>query len=269
MTSFQKVIKYCAIVFAIILTVSIIGGILRAVASITFIFGGRDAAGDMKIYNISKTIDELDIDISAANFEIQTDDDFRIESNHKYLSVLEKNGKLKISENKSIWTSYSGTVKIIIYIPESTIFNNVKIVTGAGKVTFSKLNTETLDLELGAGEASIDSLTAEESADIDGGAGKVTISGGALNNLDLDMGVGGFDLTSRLSGDCDLDYGVGSAELTLLGDKDDYRIEIDKGLGNATIDGKEMRDGEIYGNGENKIYIDGGVGKIEIKFKDF
>ena len=48
--------------------------------------------------------------------------------------------------------------------------------------------------------------------------------------------------------------------------KDDYCIILDKGLGNATINGKNMSDDTTYGTGENKLDIDGGVGSIQIDF---
>ena len=48
--------------------------------------------------------------------------------------------------------------------------------------------------------------------------------------------------------------------------KDDYCIILDKGLGNATINGKNMSGDTTYGTGENKLDIDGGLGSIQIDF---
>ena len=38
------------------------------------------------------------------------------------------------------------------------------------------------------------------------------------------------------------------------------------GLGSIKIDGKDISNGEIFGNGENYIEVDGGVGNIKIDF---
>ena len=57
---------------------------------LTGIFGGGDAAGEMKSYTVNENIENLDIDISAAALEIKNGKDFSVESNHNYLKVKEK-----------------------------------------------------------------------------------------------------------------------------------------------------------------------------------
>lgn len=267
MTSWQRAVKYIATAFAVFLIVSIIGGICSVFAGISFFSGKSSIAGETKTYDIDGEIEDLDIDISFADLVIKTDEDFKVQSNHKYLTVEQKNGRLVISEKKRLFGSYSDNVKLELYIPENTVFKKAEIVTGAGRVTVDTLAADTLYLELGAGEVKIDTLTANDRADIDGGAGKVTVGGGTLCDADIDMGVGELKLTSRLIGESSLDYGMGAASLTLLGSVDDYRIEIDNGLGKATVDGKEMTDGKVYGSGENEIEIDGGIGEMKIDFK--
>ena len=56
--------------------------------------------------------------------------------------------------------------------------------------------------------------------------------------------------------------------MILLGSKDDYKIELDKGIGEATLEGESLKDDSVYGSGENKIDIDGGVGAINIDFAE-
>ena len=46
MTTAQKIIKYCAIAFAVFLIVSIIGGIVGAVASVPLLVSDGDLRGD-------------------------------------------------------------------------------------------------------------------------------------------------------------------------------------------------------------------------------
>ena len=47
MTTAQKIIKYCAIAFAVFLIVSIIGGIVGAVAAGTLVGRDGDGVGEM------------------------------------------------------------------------------------------------------------------------------------------------------------------------------------------------------------------------------
>ena len=267
MTSWQKAIKYIAMAFAMLLVVSIIFGIVGALSTLSFVFGDKDIVGELQTYSVNSDIKELDIDISAADFVIKTGDEFRVESNHKYLTVEEKSGRLVISEKKLFWGSYSGKVSLELYVPEGTVFEKADIATGAGRVTIETLSAEVLVLNLGAGEVKIDNLIATDRAEIDGGAGRITIGDGALRNLDLDMGVGELKLTSKLTGECDLDCGVGATNLVLLGTSDDYKIKLDKGLGDAKIDGESISNGGIYGTGENTVDVDGGVGAIKITFR--
>ena len=271
MKEWQKAVKYVALGLAIFLSVSIIGGILSAVAAFGGIFdffnGNKDLVGDSKSYSVSNDISALDIEIGAAELNIKIGDKFDIESNLKDLKVQEKNGKLIISQ-KERWFNISSEAAVLnIYIPENTEFKTADIATGAGKVTIQKLQAEEIDLELGAGAVIIENLISRRSADIDGGAGALTIEGGEIYNLDLNMGVGDLKLTGKLLGEADLDYGIGKTELNLIGnDYYDYSVILNKGIGKTTINGSTVSDGTVFGKGKTKIEIDGGIGENAILF---
>lgn len=270
MTSFQKVIKYVAVALAVFLIVTIIGGIITGLSSISVLLSGKDRAvtGEMQVYPIDGEISSLSINLSGAQLEIQTADKFSVESNHNYISVKSDNGKLSISETKKFLSVSPKGVTVVLTIPAGFVFDSATVDTGAGKVEIDALSCDVLELSLGAGKADIKNLTANSRAQIDGGAGEVNIGGGKLCNLDLDMGVGKLTLKSRIEGKGDLDYGVGETDLILLGSKTDYRIELDKGIGKAEISGENMRDDSVYGSGESLIEIDGGIGALSITFSE-
>ena len=269
MNSFQKVIKYLAMAFAIFLSVSIIGGMITGLAGISFIFSGRDRiTGEMQVYPVEDEVSSLSLKLSGAELKIRTSDSFSVESNHKYISVRVVNDQLRIEETKKLFACFPEGVEVILNIPEGMIFDDAAIETGAGKVEMDALSADTLKLSLGAGEAEIKNLTANFRADIDGGAGELKIDGGMLRNLELDMGVGELTLKSRIEGQSCLDYGIGETKLTLLGSREDYQIEMDKGIGEARLEGESMRDDSVYGAGRNRIEIDGGIGEISIDFSE-
>ena len=267
MTTLQKVIKYLAIAFAVFLTVSIIGGILSAVGLFGGLFSSDAVLEEVKTYSVAAEIYNLDIEINAADLLIKEGEAFSVESNLKHLKVEEKGGLLTIQETKKFTGTYNGAL-LTVYVPAGTVFDNVNLTTGAGRLTIGNLASGTLDFELGAGDVSIDSLVTTKSADIEGGAGRITIVGGALKDLDLDMGVGQLNLTSALTGNCQLDLGVGESNITLIGSKENYKLDLEKGLGNISVDGVNVSDYGSSGNGTNKVEINGGVGSINVRFED-
>lgn len=270
MTSFQKVIKYVACALAIFLIVTIIGGIITGLTGISFLLSGKEkeTPSEMQTYSIEGEITSLSVDLSGAELKIQTGDKFEVQSNHKYISVKTNNGKLTVSETKKFFAISPKGITVILTVPESFVFDEAEIDTGAGKVEIGSLSVDVLELSLGAGKADIKNLTANSRAEIDGGAGELSIDGGRLCNLKLDMGVGKLTLKSRIEGKSELDMGVGETNIILLGSKADYKIELDKGIGTAKLQSEEMADDAVYGSGESIIEIDGGVGAISIDFSE-
>lgn len=247
MTTAQKIIKYCAIAFAVFLIVSIIGGIVGAVASVPLLVSDGDGIGEMKTYAVTEAVKNLEIDLRGARLEIKTGDRFAVESDHKYLKVENADGTLAIKEDRPAFGFYSEGAQVTLMIPDNFTFDKAAVSTGAGTVK-------------------IDTLTATTRASINSGAGELRIGGGELAGLDLNIGVGEADLESRLTGNCSIDYGVGELNLTLTGTPDDYCITLEKGVGKATLDGAKMSDDVVYGDGEASIEIDGGVGDMKIEF---
>ena len=82
------------------------------------------------------------------------------------------------------------------------------------------------------------------------------------------MGVGKFEVTSAITGNSKINSGIGNLELNIQGNKENYTIKADKGIGSIKIDGKEIADDVIYGEGENIIKINGGIGSINVDFED-
>ena len=268
MTTFQKIIKYLALAFAIFLSISIITGICSALFTVTNLFGTSNAEGIVTNQAIGSDFSGISVNLSAAELEIKTGDGFVLQTNHKYLKCEEKDDILKISETRKLFVSHPRGMKVILTIPQDKIFDYVDIRTGAGSVTIDELASNMLNIDLGAGELTAQRLDALYNAEFDGGAGSVTINGGRLNNADIDMGVGKLNLTSKISGKSSIDYGIGETNIVLLGGSDDYKIDLDKGVGEVVVDGRIIGNDIIYGAGKNYIEIDGGIGSLNITFEN-
>ena len=271
MSGFQKTIKYLAMAFAIFLAVNIIGGILSAVGLVGGLLdglaGGDVSTADMKSYEISADIHSLEIELNAADFIIKKGNRLSVESNIKHLSVEEKNGVLKIEDEKVFSGKYSGAV-LTLCLPEGAVFEKADLSMGAGRLTADSLTAGRLELELGAGEATIGRLVVAERAVIDGGVGKLVIEDGALHNLDLDMGIGQLILKTALSGSSKFDMGIGDSQITVIGSRKDYRPDIEKGVGRITVDGVSVSDFTESQGGERRIAISGGVGSVSLSFTE-
>ena len=222
---------------------------------------------DSKTYEITSDIHSLDIQINAADFKIKHGDEFSVESNLKYLSVSEKDGVLTITDEAKSSSNYSNAV-LTLYVPNGIVFDDVDITTGAAKLTADALSISSLELKLGAGDVRFESLHVSSNADIKGGTGQITIVSGTINDLSLEMGMGELNLTAAVLGDSNLKFGVGESNLTLIGSKDDYKVDVEKGLGSISVDGKDVSDFGSSGNEQNHINIEGGIGSINIAFRE-
>lgn len=105
MTSVQKVIKYCAIGFAILLIVNIIFGILWAVGSLSGFLGltvNTDINKNMEIIGTEQSnINSLDIELGFTSLEIKRGNEFKVESNNSNIKYYSKNGDVEIKEKDS------------------------------------------------------------------------------------------------------------------------------------------------------------------------
>lgn len=274
MTELQRVIKYLAIAFAIVLAVSIVFGIIGGIG---MIFGLGKDGNDMLLeesidINVSQAITSLDIEVEAAELKIVEGDSFSLSSNIKDLRVNEKNGVLSISQKRKnvtkigIHTSKAG--EIVLTVPSGVSFDKVEIDARAGDINISALVANKVSFDFGAGKVSIDHIEVTDWADIDTGAGMLSIGDGSIKNLDLDLGVGKTVLKASLVGRSDIDCGVGSTELKLLGNREDYTLIVNSGIGSISIDGDYANGNSTFGNGANVVNIDGGVGSIDITFEN-
>ena len=263
MTDTQKIIKYTALALAILLVFVIIGGIVTAVGAI---IGVGSGVGESQTYETEGEIKRLEVEIGAADFRIEVGDAFSVESNLKNLTFRQTGNRLILREKSFGNKKYDGAF-LTIYIPEGAVFDEINITTGAGKFTAESLSAEIIDLEFGAGEVNIGELNATREADIEGGAGQITIGGGSLCDLQIDMGVGELRLTSEIVGAGEFNLGVGEVVITLLGSRDDYTVELNKGIGSISFDGESISTGRTMGNGKNDVEINGGIGSITVNFK--
>lgn len=271
MTTTQKMIKYLAIAFALFLVInifSIIFGLSREI--ISSINNDKKESELLEEYttisNNVNNIESFKIDISNDDIEIKKGEKFEVKTNDPDVKFYHENSKVKIKTDKTFsWhLSNSSRGTIIIYLPNEFNISELDLNLGAGKIDIDKIFVETLLMDLGAGTMTAKEINVYEKATINGGAGNINIYSGTINNLNLKLGAGNASIESDLTGSNTLTTGVGKLNLGLSRSKDNYKFDINKGLGNIILNDFNVSEDILIGDGETKIKISGAVGNIII-----
>ena len=252
MTTAQKIIKYIATAFALFLVVTIISVILSIGYEILSSIGlihikDKNITADFKVIsNDIKEVSTLKIDLACPNLDIRVGDNFKVETNNSKITFEENNGSAKIKEENKNWMNNNSSSNLIVYIPESI---------------------SNLYLELGAGDVHIENIIVTQQIEINGGVGKTDFKSCKINNLQANLGMGEFSLEGELTGKNKISSGIGEVNVNLINNKEDYTIDVSKGIGTVVLDGENVEADRKYGNGEKYLDIDGGIGDITINFE--
>lgn len=265
MTKGQKLIKYFAIVLAVLLIVSVIGGVASGVLNIFGLFDGINYE-EKSTYIYTETaeqeINSMEIKLKTSKLKIYPGESFSIETNNKNISYSFDKDKIIIKEKKYINFNNS----ITITIPKDKIFESVDIDSGTGNIDADDLSTLYLELDGGVGDITFNNLSVTDEIKIENGVGNIELLDSQINNLEFDGGVGNFRFEGELFGKSDFDTGVGDIYIEVNSSLDDYTIEVDKGIGNITINDKKI-DSNYRNNKESSksILIDAGIGNVTLK----
>lgn len=267
MTNLQKVIKICAISFGIFLIVNIFSALFIGISILTG--SDRDTKLDSVLEKITyyDNITKIDIETSFVDLNIIKSDEFKIElqSTGDRVKINSKGNTLEIEEEAKLFRDYSSNGNVIIYLPSDLNLKLLEIDSGAGKVSLDSITTASLELNQGVGLITIDN-SYFDNCSIDGGVGNTIIKRTIMNSFDLDAGLGKVLIDATLYGKSEINSGVGEIDLTLNKGEELYTIYPEKGVGSIEIKGEKLENNTSYGNGENYIYINGGIGSIKVNF---
>ncbi len=291
MNTFQKIIKYCAIAFAIILAIGIITSIAGAATAIVNLVSNRfvhrdsidvDFHEDRKRSSKDLTksfqdVKNLDIDIDTGSLQIVNGNTFRVEAENvsdDFEAKVTSNGTLILREKMRrfnfLWFNFDLSnnlnSRIILYLPDDFVSKETKINNGAGKVTIEGLKTKELSISAGAGNMDGSMIKADK-VELNGGVGSISFKEIDFGDMDLDCGVGNVLIEGKVTGDSTIDCGVGNVDLNLIGSAEDYDFDIEAGVGRVRLNGERISKEYRRNNGAaSSIEIDGGVGDVEINF---
>ncbi len=271
MKTSQKIIKYLAIAFAVFLIVSIFFGIFSVLYALGTTFGLYEKEHHTQLpaqtYEAYE-IDDLEIDLAYADLEILIGEQFSVSCSDSRITVEKEGRGLEISDEGFRLHHSADQRQVTVCVPEDHIFRELSVDNGAGVIRAELLQAEELELKLGAGECTVEILNVEKEADIDGGAGEIHILAGKIQNLDFDMGVGACTLSAALTGESHVNCGIGELNLEILGERSDYTMDFENGIGEILLEGVLVESGSQLGIGEHYLKMSGGIGRTEISFAE-
>lgn len=278
MNTAQRVIKAFALCLAGFIILVMFGAVISLVGFLAMLSGSdfsytppsviwQEEIGSSES-TAQVAVRKLKVSVGATDLRIVETTDaekVRVESNNGHVVSWQDYDTLQVVEKSHFsWFDFANH-ELVIYLPAKYQFEEVEIDAGAGRVEISRLAANRVKFELGAGKTEIDYLEAFDDLDIEGGAGSLEIKDGKLKSSEIEIGAGRAAITAQLIGDSKISSGVGRVELNLKATPGDYKFSVDKGIGAVTIDGVSQNDDATYGQGNNLIKLDCGVGSVEVR----
>ncbi len=219
---------------------------------------------EMCIIPIDETeeITSLDFSSNTGVFTIVKGDSFYVETNLGAFGWEITDGCLKIEND--VPTKFinfdDAAVEIIVTVPERH-FKEVKLSLKAGEFYADDIITDKLTIDMDAGEAVLNNISAITASDITINAGACTFSNSVLNESEINMDAGEMIFEEcKLTGENDINLDFGEISMTLLGKHYDYKFDIDNDLGEVNVDGVPYRGEFAY---TETVVTDNGDGKVD------
>ena len=161
--------------------------------------------------------------------------------------------------------------KVYLEIPKNFSFENINIELGAGYLeSHSLIATDSLILEVGAGELITDSL-ATDTLTLEVGAGNAEIDNACVNDSEITVGFGNITYHGIINKDLTAECGMGNLELFLQDSYEAHNYSVDCAMGNLTLHEKSfgaVAYSEQIEHGTDSTYtLECGMGNMNILFQ--
>lgn len=273
MNGVQKVIKYCAMAFAIFLAVTILGtivsvvmGVTTGIAGVNFLMEGeKERIGLSEEYSLEEArelgITDILVDCNA-EIVIKPGTVLAIEAENvtEDYKIRQINGKFSIEQNRpqikiGFWfDDTSEREKVTVTVPAELVTEQVEILSGSGAVSVNEIKTEAFTVDSGSGRVTVEAVTAGRLY-VDSGSGKVTLSGAKASETELYTGSGGVTVEDSDLGRLILDTGSGAVRMENVAAT---AAKVDTGSGAVSFEGVLTGTCEFEtGSGALTIRLDG------------
>lgn len=181
---------------------------------------------------------------------------------------------LKITSRRknTFWGwSHSKGKQITVYVPRDAVFDQVSLSSGVGEVLLEGITAQNgLSLDTGVGEVELRSVTASK-VTAHTGIGEVQFKDCVFTDTEIRSGIGELYFSGKLHGTTTISSGIGETTLRLQDKREDYVINVSAGIGEVSIDGKEVSSGILpnvseAGNKAHKLNIRSTMGEVSVRF---
>lgn len=192
---------------------------------------------------------------------------------------IEGDLEVKLDDNKLVLVDHRTREKavkekgtVVIGLPDVP-FETIKIRNDAAIIcSEDTLQAKTIEILAGAGDLSLENITAEELMSVTMGAGNGTIEDAVAGKLVLDCGTGAIDYEGAINGDAEISCGVGIVQMEVKGSENTFNYVMNCGIGSIESDYwscTNLADERKVDNNANKtMKLDCGIGLIELEYDD-
>ncbi|MCL1976318.1 MAG: DUF4097 family beta strand repeat-containing protein [Firmicutes bacterium] len=175
--------------------------------------------------HIAYEIKNLDFDFGLGDVHIIGGEDFALiygnNNTYHYFTEHKYGNTWSIKSNRLKWQWIvpwqirQDEIKLTVVLPYDFFAENINIVLGAGNMQSQHLQALKMNIEVGLGNCQISGLNTE--------------------NVKLAVGVGNLLVGNFTAAETSLEVGLGSIELGLITALEQYRCQVEVGLGNVVL----------------------------------
>lgn len=225
----------------------------------------------------------LGSDISNLNMEIGAGGCIVSESSDEYFHIYAKNAPefQYYTENHTLYIKGFDNVPLNIHhndhnyiyleIPKDFSFENIDLEIGAGIVEAdSFLASNSISMEIGAGELTVDSLSADMLC-VELGAGNAELEHASVNNSNIQIGLGNMTYSGSITGNLSAECGLGNLDLYLNDTLENHNYSINCSIGNITLNHNSYsgiaHTEEIHHDADSTYTLECGMGNMNVQFE--
>ncbi len=232
--------------------------------------------GDNEIYkqysaesglNIDMSMKSADISISTSGANFVEMYIYNAVTNDLSYEFIGNTLSINYNELQDYFNTSDEQLSITILVPDNISLGNLNIDITSGSIDLNAVTACSLDISTVAAQLRLDGVTVTDSSDISVMAAEIDIYNSTLYNTEISSTAESvFAENAYLYGTTEINTAAGNIYLNLVGDPNTYGYDINKAVGEFTING-EINIPRSIGSTDNSIKISQTTGDCTIDFE--